>query len=130
MTRRKHLLILLLAFAVETLASTWLLKLNGWAPFLSILYFLSGITIAYILLSFPDIKLAAPAKDWWKAHSHHYRLILIGLIALAMYSWCHYWFEEIPIDITNADMLPIIKVMGERFVAGHHRQVYDPIPEI
>ena len=47
-----------------------------------------------------------------------------------MYSWCHYWFEEIPIDITNADMLPIIKVMGERFVAGHPKQVYDTIPEI
>jgi len=130
MTRRKHLPILLLAFAVETLASTWLLKFNGWAPFLSILYFLSGVTIAYTLLSFPDVKLIAPAKDWWKAHHHHYRLILIGLIALAMYSWCRYWFEEIPIDITNADMLPIIKVMGERFVAGHHKQVYDTIPEI
>ncbi len=130
MNRRKHLPILLLAFAVETLASTWLLKFNGWAPFLSIAYFLSGITIAFTLLSLPHIKFAAPEKDWWKAHHNHYRLIVIGLIALAMYSWCHYWFEEIPIDITNADMLPIIKVMGERFVAGHPKQVYDTIPEI
>jgi hypothetical protein len=27
-------------------------------------------------------------------------------------------------------MLPVIKVMGERFVAGHHKQVYDVIPWI
>jgi hypothetical protein len=35
-----------------------------------------------------------------------------------------------PIDITNADMLPIIKVMGERFIAGQRSHVYDPIPSI
>ena len=131
MAPRKYLLTgLLLAFAVETLSSTWLLKLNGWAPLLSILYFLSGVTLSILLVSFPVVKLVKPAKGWWKKHTIHYRLILIGLIALAMYSWCHYWFEEIPIDINNADMLPIIKVMGERFVAGHHKQVYDTIPWI
>lgn len=131
MTHRKHrLILLLLAFAIETLSSTWLLKLNGWAPFLSILYLLSGITIAILLLSFPVVKLPRPAKPHFLTHTTHYRIILIGLIALAMYSWCRYWFEEIPIDISNADMLPIIKVMGERFVAGHHKQVYDTIPWI
>jgi hypothetical protein len=131
MTQQKYLLIgILFAFAVETLCSTWLLKFNGWAPALSILYFLSGMTICLILPSFPHLRFAKPDKGWWKAHTHHYRLILIGMIALAMYSWCRYWFEEIPIDINNADMLPIIKVMGERFVAGHHKQVYDTIPWI
>ena len=131
MTHRKHLLTgMLSAFAIETLSSTWLLKFDGWAPLLSILYFLSGISIPIMLLSFPDMRLVNPGKGWWKAHTHHYRLILIGLIALAMYSWCRYWFEEIPIDISNADMLPIIKVMGERFVAGQHKHVYDTIPWI
>ena len=131
MIHRKHLLAgILLAFAVETLCSTWLLKFDGWAPFLSILHFLSGMAICLMLPSFPRLHFPTPGKGWWKAHIHHYRLILIGLIALAMYSWCRYWFEEIPIDISNADMLPIIKVMGERFVAGHHNQVYDTIPWI
>src|SRR5882762_7326324 len=131
MTHRKHLLIpMLIAFAVETLCSTWLLKFTAWTPILSILYFLSGMAIPIMLPSFPAIQVNGPGKDWWKKHTNHYRLVLIGLIALAMYSWCRYWFEEIPIDINNADMLPIIKVMGERFVAGHHKQVYDTIPWI
>ncbi len=34
------------------------------------------------------------------------------------------------LDIANADMLPIIKVMGERFIAGQHSHIYDPIPWI
>jgi hypothetical protein len=131
MTHRRNLLIALLAaFTAETLCSTWLLKFPGWAPFLSILYFLSGISIPLLLLSFPVVNLPRPAKQHFLLHTTHYRLVIIGMIALAMYSWCHYWFEEIPIDISNADMLPIIRVMGERFVAGHHKQVYDTIPWI
>ncbi|MDO6433568.1 hypothetical protein Q4E93_23355 [Flavitalea sp. BT771] len=131
MAPRKYLLlIILIAFTVETLSSTWLLKFTGWVPFLSILYFLAGIAIPLLLLSFPVVKIPHPPKRHLLAHTTHYRLILIGLIALAMYSWCRYWFEEIPIDINNADMLPIIKVMGERFVAGHHKNVYDTIPWI
>ena len=56
--------------------------------------------------------------------------MITGLIALALYSWCLYWFDEIPIDVSNADMLPIIKVMGQRFIAGQHSHIYDPIPSI
>jgi hypothetical protein len=53
-----------------------------------------------------------------------------GLVALATWSWCRYWFDEMPIDITNADMLPIIRVMGDRFIAGQHSHIYDTIPWI
>jgi len=131
MPRQKYFLtIILIVFALETLSATWFLKIPGWTPILSIIYFLSGISFAFLLLSFPAVRM--PWRHWsgWNTHVNHYRLIIIGLIALAMYSWCKYWFDEIPIDISNADMLPIIKVMGDRFVAGHHSQVYDPIPWI
>ncbi|HTI12326.1 MAG TPA: hypothetical protein VL832_27325 [Puia sp.] len=131
MPRQKYLLTaILIAFAAETLSVTWFEKFAGWAPVFSILYFLSGISFAVLLLSFPVVQMPRQGLSGWNTHVNHYRLIIIGLIALAMYSWCKYWFEEIPIDISNADMLPIIKVMGDRFVAGHHRQVYDTIPWI
>jgi hypothetical protein len=131
MTRRKYLLpAILSAFAVETLSATWFLKIPGGAPFFAICYFLSGMGFAFLLLRCPELRLPAPGKGEWKNHIHHYRLIIIGLVALAMYSWCRYWFEESPIDITNADMLPIIKVMGDRFIAGQHSQVYNTIPWI
>ena len=131
MGHRKNLLrVLLIAFAVETLSVTWCLKIAGWTPLFSILYFVAGIGIALLLLYFPVVQL--PVRSWkdWNTHTNHYRLVLIGLLGLVTYSWCQYWFEEMPIDITNADMLPIIKVMGDRFIAGQHSHVYDTIPWI
>ena len=121
---------LLLLFSVETLCVTWLLKIPGWGPFLSVLYGLSGIGIAIGLTQSPELRLPALARRSWTKPVNHYRLVIVGLMALATWSWCQYWFEEMPIDITNADMLPIIKVMGERFLAGQHGHVYDIIPWI
>jgi hypothetical protein len=120
----------LIAFTVETLTVTWCLKIPGWAPFFSILYFASGVAIALLLLFFPVLRFPTPGRKAWKAPVNHHRLVITGLVALVLYSWSQYWFEEMPIDITNADMLPIIKVMGERFLAGQHSHVYDTIPWI
>jgi hypothetical protein len=121
---------ILIAFAVETLCVTWLLKIPGWTPFFSILYLASGVGIACWLLMSPAIRLPAFERRSLVRHTHHYRVVLIGMLALVMYSWCRYWFEEMPLDISNADMLPIIKVMGERFIAGQHSHIYDSIPWI
>jgi len=121
---------LLVAFAVETLSVTWLLKIPGWAPFLSILYFVSGTVLAGLLLYFPALRLPQFNRRQLADPITLYRLVTIGLIGLVLYTWCHYWFEEMPIDIYNADMLPIIKVMGERFIAGQHSHIYDTIPWI
>lgn len=121
---------LLIAFTVETLSVTWCLKIPGWAPFFSVLYFTSGVAIAGLLLFFPALSVPVPGKMAWKSPVNHHRLVITGLVALVLYSWSRYWFEEMPIDITNADMLPIIKVMGERFLAGQHSHVYDNIPWI
>ncbi len=120
----------LVAFTVETLSVTWCLKIPGWAPLFSILYFVSGMAIALLLLFLPAIRFPSPRRAAWKAPINFHRLIITGLIALIMYSWSRYWFDELPIDIANADMLPIIKVMGERFLVGQHSQVYDKIPWI
>jgi hypothetical protein len=121
---------LLIPFAVETLSSTWCLKLHGWGPFFSVLYLLSGLAIALLLLRLPELHLPTPGRKPWRNFANQRSAIVIGLTALALYSWCLYWFDEMPIDISNADMLPIIKVMAERFLAGQHSHVYDPIPAI
>ncbi len=131
MNRPKNLpAALLIVFAVETLSVTWGLKIPGAAPWLSLLYFASGIAFACLTLSLPAIQLPTRATKTWNTRTNHYRLIVAALVVLVTWSWCRYWFEEMPIDITNADMLPIIKVMGERFIAGQHSHVYDNIPWI
>ena len=127
--------ILLAAFAVETLSCTWCLKIHGWTPVFSILYLLSGLGIAALLLRLPELRLPvlrAPSRGGLFRRNRYFprSVILIALVALALYSWSLIWFDEYPIDITNADMLPIIKIMCERFLAGQHSHVYDPIPSI
>jgi hypothetical protein len=122
--------ILLVAFAIETLSSTWCLKLHGWTPLFSILYLLSGLGIAISLLRLPPLRLPELVARPWRSTSLQRSIVVVCLTALALSSWCLYWFDELPIDITNADMLPIIKVMAGRFLAGQHSHVYDPIPTI
>src|SRR6201999_2198082 len=85
---------LLIAFAVETLSVTWCLKLPGWAPWLSIPYFGAGIAIAILLLFAPALRLPSPGPRPLKAPLNHYRLFITGAVALMLYSWCLYWFEE------------------------------------
>lgn len=121
---------LLLAFAVETLSVTWLLKVPGWGPWLSIPYFTSGIAFAWLLLQTPALNLPKIRQTLITQPATHYRIATIALAGLVIYTCCVYWFEEMPIDISNADMLPIIKVMCERFIAGQHSHIYDNIPWI
>src|SRR6201996_5181803 len=131
MNRPKNLPAVLLAvFAVETLSATWFLKIPHAAPICAVLYFLSGIGISFLALRFAPLYLPRPDRKGWNTPMNHYRLIVAGLVVLATWSWCQYWFDESPIDVTNADMLPIIKVMGERFIAGQHSHIYDIIPWI
>ncbi|MBS1606929.1 MAG: hypothetical protein JST42_30015, partial [Bacteroidetes bacterium] len=118
---------LLIAFAAETLSVTWCLKLPGWAPWLSVPYFAAGIVIAFLLLGLPGLKIPRPGPGVRKDPVTLYRLATIGLMGVIIYTWCRVWFEDWTIDITNADMLPVIKVMGERFLAGQHSHVYDRI---
>ena len=77
---------ILIAFAVETLTATWLLKIPGWAPFFSILYCASGVAIAGMLLYFPAIRLPSPGRKPWQSPINQRRLVIVGLIALALYS--------------------------------------------
>lgn len=131
MNRPKNLLpALLLAFAIETLSVTWCLKIPRAGPFLGLLFCSSGIAIAWLLTCVPELSLRGLPRQWWKIPAVQHRFIVILLAGVAVWSWCQYWFDEMPIDITNADMLPIIKVMGDRFIAGQHSHVYDNIPWI
>jgi hypothetical protein len=129
---------LLIAFAAETLCVTWCLKLPGWAPWLSVPYFVAGVVIAFLLLGLPALQIprlrltavSTPAAPGRPDPVIVYRLATIGLMGVIIYTWCRVWFEDWTIDIANADMLPVIKVMGERFLAGQHSHIYDRIPWI
>lgn len=127
---------ILAAFGAEVLCASYFLKIPHAHGVAAVLYTLAGLFTAVLLLYAPPVALprrsahADGAGKWWKQRSLHYRVVIIILLALAMYNLCQLWFDDIPFDINYADMLPIIKVMGQRFASGHSREVYNVIPWI
>lgn len=131
MPGQKHLKsAIVIAFALETGCVTWFLKVPGTAPFLSILYLVTGVAIALMLLSSSPLHLPRLAPKGRNLRVNIYRAGVLGLLVLAMHTLCRYWFDEIPLDVNYADMLPIIKVMDQRFLAGNWNHIYDNIPTI
>jgi hypothetical protein len=124
-SKRKKLL--LFSLAAETFLASYGLLLGEQTSIVSILYIVaSGIFIISVLLigpaelpQFRDIK----KEIFWK-------LPLLALIILIAVFITGYWLFKIPLDPDFADMLPVIKVMNERFLHGDWQVIYDPIPAI
>ncbi len=131
MLRPKHLSILLVtAFAIETFSITYGFKMDGYEALFSVLYFIAGIVISIVMVLYPQVNIRlfnrgrVPRPMKW---------VQVGLFIIAgVVIWCQskVLISSMPIDINYADMLPVIKVMDQRFIAGHWRHIYDTIPEI
>jgi hypothetical protein len=57
-------------------------------------------------------------------------MMLWLLFASATIYLCRQIIHENPIDVTSADMLPVIREMNQRFMQGHWHNVYNKIPAI
>ena len=123
--------ILITALVIETICVTYALYLPLLTGLLSVLYTLTGITIAYGLLW---MKPAPPSKIdpvfSLSSNTNRYRWLLMAIALFIMCRFSMQWMTDDPLDYHYADMLPIIKIMNERFLAGAWSHVYDPIPEI
>lgn len=122
---------LLIAFLVETLCVTYALYVPSFPAAASVLYAVAGVAIAAMLL----FRAREPKQPAAALFSRRYIfklyqwLALVVALALMIVSTTR-WINEEPLNYETADMLPIIKVMCERFLAGEWRHVYDPIPAI
>jgi hypothetical protein len=118
------------ACVIETLCATYLLNIPGGAPFFSVIYLISGLTIGFLLLFFPQ---ANHSLVVWNKNSRS-ELLVKGLLIASMAFFLIYGsvplLKENPIDYKTADMLPVIKTMDQRFLHGAWDHVYDNIPQI
>lgn len=91
----------------------------------SIAYFICGLLIAML----PLIKVRQ-SEGILISRSAQQILLGLGLFGLTYHFYLESLplFNEVPIDYRLADMLPILKIMCQRFMAGE--QVYAIIPEI
>jgi len=115
-------LLLFVALMGEVLSSTFWIETLGinacrW------IHFFSGIVIGGGIL----FRTSAPVPRAPQLHQGVFYLLLCSLIV-----WVgirlNYLFKLNPLDYTHADMLPVIRVMADRFI--HSQPVYEVIPEI
>jgi hypothetical protein len=103
------------------------LKIEGFQAINSLLFFLSGTGIGLFILKVPSLNIKRESvinKQLWV------KLIFILLLLPVSYCLSQQIMDHTALEKEYADMLPIIKTMGERFVDGHWKKVYEPIPEI
>ncbi|MBV9989610.1 MAG: hypothetical protein JO301_18150 [Chitinophagaceae bacterium] len=118
--------LLIFCFLLETFCISYGLHFPAFGALLSILYSLSGLVLAFAFLFLPDLP--AISQSFLKQPAFKWILLAIILDGMCWFGYQRMLAE--PLAYETADMLPIIKVMNERLLAGHPMQVYDPIPQI
>jgi hypothetical protein len=110
------------AFIMETFCVTYALKFPA---------LVSIATVLYLILFLPPPVKVVPEKPGYRIFRiNAYRVLLMVMMGVMMFHFAAQWMEDDPIAVKDADMLPVIKVMSQRFLQGHWRQVYAIIPEI
>jgi hypothetical protein len=123
--KRKNLL--LFSLAAETFFASYGLLLGNDAAVVSILYLLAGLVFIFAMLIMPAARLPS-FSELKRGSAVKWPLWII--MAMLAFITSRYWLEKIPLDPDFADMLPVMKVMNERFLRGEWKQVYDPVSEI
>ena len=118
--------IVLLA-VLQAFCATYLLDYPSLSGLVSLLFFGSGLAIAWLTLQVPAARF--DAKAMWNRQSLLKGLVLLALLPLSRYVARHI-LDGTPVAIEYADMLPILRVQATRFLHGQWDHIYDPIPEI
>ena len=125
--QNKLILSTIIIIVVQTCCATYGLSLGSGYGIMSILFFVSSIALALVVLNSNSLQLHISTKAF--TYNKPTLLILVVLI-VGSFICCKLLFAANPIAKESADMLPIIKVMCNRFVSGAVSKVYTPIPEI
>ncbi|HCL06544.1 MAG TPA: hypothetical protein DHW64_11535, partial [Chitinophagaceae bacterium] len=115
---------------LETLCVTYALKFNAIIPLATVLYTLSGVAISFFILRIPDKKnrTASGVYEFRAVWSYQLMMLLFG--GLVMFLFTKQWVNQSPLSYTDADMIPIMQVMSQRFLEGDWLMVYQPVQEI
>ncbi|MFI5188404.1 MAG: hypothetical protein ACHQF0_16855 [Chitinophagales bacterium] len=124
---RNPTVIIVLLACLQVLSSTYFLNIPNFYAINSFIFLLSGLGISICLLK------VSPAQIQVKKIINRQLLLKLFIIALLLpisYQFARHIMDDTPLQYQDADMLPIMKVMGQRFWNGQWKQVYQPIPEI
>ncbi|MDX1906751.1 MAG: hypothetical protein SF053_06925 [Bacteroidia bacterium] len=125
------LVVLYLSVHYEALCNSFWLLNKAVTPRTSIIYVIAGLVIAIL----PMFRLPAVQYRWSDSFGSWYNTIVValkwGLFAAGTWWWIQAGGRIIaahPLDFHQADMMPIIRAMCQRFIQGV--TIYEPIPEV
>jgi hypothetical protein len=112
---------------LQVLSATYFLEIPNFQALDSFLFLFTGVGISLCLLQLPAVKIH---KDSIFGRQLVFKFLVIALLLPVSYQLARHIMDENPLLYQNADMLPIIRSMNQRFLNGEWKQVYQPIPEI
>ena len=124
---KKTFLLLLIFTCLEVISQTYGQR-YGSKDIASILYFLSGISIGILPLLKTKKESKSSPSILSKINTNYFSAFAFILIAIAVWIIGTSLFQQHPLDYKQGDMLPIIQIMGERWLSGN--QIYAIIPDI
>ncbi|RZL98058.1 MAG: hypothetical protein EOO88_61490, partial [Pedobacter sp.] len=129
--------IIIIAAIYQVVAASHLHKTKGFEHINSLLFLAGGLAIAFCLLRVPALRFNYDPSEQLPAGWKLSRTVTLFLQCAVLLLLCITGFlftrpilAHTPISIEHADMLPVIRVMDQRFMAGQWQQVYNPISEI
>lgn len=121
---------LIICLLLETLCVTYALRFSTLIPFATILYTISGFAIALLLLRMPRKQIDISFSFGKEQVAWTYQLMLLLFGGFVIYLFTRSWINQSSLSYVEADMLPIMQVMSQRFLQGDLLMVYQPIQEI
>jgi hypothetical protein len=113
---------------LETSMASFGMKIEGFAAYGSLIYLLSGLLLSYLIVRLPQpVGPTLPGVQRWQPVMGGLLILLTGVIGIITAKGI---LASTPISVTDADMLPVMKVLNQRVLQGHWQRVYDPVPEI
>lgn len=112
---------------VQVLCATYFFIIPGFGSINSMLFLGCGIGSSFCVLYLPLIKFT---KAVIVNKQSLLKLLCLAALLPVSYSLAQNILDGTPLQIEYADMLPIIGVMCQRFLAKRLSEIYDPIPEI
>jgi hypothetical protein len=127
MFRLNNSTIIVLLAVLQVLSATYFLDIPDFYLVNSFIFLLTGIGISICLLKISPVHCEVRKMINGQLF---FKLLVIALLCPLSYQLARHIMDATPLDYHNADMLPIMKTMGQRFWNGQLKEVYQPIPEI
>lgn len=119
--------VIVLLACLQVLSSTYFLDIPNFYAINSFIFLASGIGISICLVKISSVQIQI--KKFINKQLL-LKLLIIAVLLPVSYQLARHIMDNTPLQYQDADMLPIMKIMGQRFWNGQWKQVYQPIPEI